>query len=505
MVPSSARLASAIFATITNYLQKAIDFNPGSKPPLALWFCLLRIQSAEEAFKNTVLQLLESDDPFDKIEWFTAEGLLKSNLGAQYTVYNDCIEQILARLTMLAVLIHPDYYSSKVDNIEAPHTTALFTTLDLTKDELDRVMLTFLDVDSSIDRQIEFLHAANQKLKSIKIEPRLFLGKAFNRFERIRTKLSAAASILGPNSGFTCSCHQRHAAFLKVPEWPNSRGQVIDERFSLLFHNNADDLTLYDEDNDTDVSKNNRTDKWFESYLQVRKVVKRIRKNRPNKPEHRVRVAVLDTGVNVQDPFLNPFAIKRRIIYRDFAQPGSSSGLPVDEVGHGTHICGTLLTIADNIDLYVARVSKDGKRWNGYQVAEAIKGPRKSGTSYATPVAAGVAAMVLDYMWAFKDDEKYKPHVAKLLTRRGMLSVFKQMVEEYPTHDYLVPWKLFNSRVSGDMDEDEEEERICIEEESEILETPEGKGPGMGIVEAPEEQDPGMGIVEKIVGILRLL
>lgn len=72
----------------------------------------------------------------------------------------------------------------------------------------------------------------------------------------------------------------------------------------------------------------------------------------------------------MNDPFLNPFAIKRRIVYKDFAQPGSSSGLPVDEVGHGTHICGTLLTIADNIDVYVARVSVDGKHWNGLQVAE---------------------------------------------------------------------------------------------------------------------------------------
>ncbi|PTB40212.1 hypothetical protein M441DRAFT_429107 [Trichoderma asperellum CBS 433.97] len=117
--------------------------------------------------------------------------------------------------------------------------------------------------------------------------------------------------------------------------------------------------------------------------------------------------------------------------------------------------------------------------------------PRKSGTSFATPVAAGVAAMVLDYMWTFKDKKEYKSCIPKLLTRRGMLSVFKQMVEEYPTHDYLVPWQLFSFRVSGDMDEDEDEGTMDIDE--------------TGSVEVQEERDPGMGIVQKIVAILRLL
>lgn len=117
--------------------------------------------------------------------------------------------------------------------------------------------------------------------------------------------------------------------------------------------------------------------------------------------------------------------------------------------------------------------------------------PRKSGTSFATPVAAGVAAMVLDYMWTFKDDVRYKSLVPKLLTRRGMLSVFKQMVEQYPTHDYLVPWQLFSPQVSGDLDSDEDEYTMDTNEP--------------GTVEVPEERNPGMGIVEKIVGILRLL
>lgn len=97
-----------------------------------------------------------------------------------------------------------------------------------------------------------------------------------------------------------------------------------------------------------------------------------MRKSRPSQPDQRIRVAVLDTGIDISDPLLNPFALRRQIIYQDFTgtQTGSSQKLPEDKVGHGTHICGILLTIAENIDLYVARVSVDGIHWNGLQVAK---------------------------------------------------------------------------------------------------------------------------------------
>ncbi|GFP58531.1 subtilisin DY [Trichoderma asperellum] len=869
MASSPAQLAGMTFTAITERFQKAITFDPGSKRQLAILHCLLYIQAEETIFKNAVQRFLKTDQLFDRIDWPTAEKMLESKLGEQYMVYNDSIRRVLAAVNALANLTHPD--SSK----------AILTVEEWSEDKYDRFMLAVLDVDNSIEKQIKILRDANQRLISTQVDKHISLGKESTRFDKMRTKLSAAASVLGPNLGFDCLCHQKHAAFLKIPEWSRPQGQVVDEEFSLLFHNENDvcawkciemssnvkkveeihergqDTTheggtgrqvrfagdefeleedtdfitinaqaesarhlaveattggisspqhielarppslceymasIQKEDNesgkfnvvmntpslslrmtpiaalgrpvtliplelhfserggrplttlerlklstqvasavlclyhttwlpefwsyadiylrhdgdglkfnpwivnsrttgissqaandsttsltdptilslcrflvelcfgaplsrirkaygshyelgrgeaaadrdmietilswatDETISPRDRpfyeegrlymdaasrfwnlrdatTDKWFELYLEVRKVAKRIRTDRPNKPDQRIRVAILDTGVDINDPFLKLFAIKRRIVYQDFAQPGSFSKLPVDEVGHGTHICGILLTIADNIDVYVARVSIDGKRWNGSQVAEAIKWaveekgvhiiclsfgfpyttkqldpirrailkanaadvlifaaasnwggnqpvafpacmdevicvgsadgrgvksvftpnlpqgkrlcvlgeriesswppnmlngnespPRKSGTSFATPVAAGVAAMVLDYMWTFKDKKEYKSCIPKLLTRRGMLCVFKQMVEEYPTHDYLVPWQLFNFRVSGDLDEDEDGGIMDID--------------GTGTVRLPEGRNPGMGIVEKIVGILRLL
>jgi hypothetical protein len=106
--------------------------------------------------------------------------------------------------------------------------------------------------------------------------------------------------------------------------------------------------------------------------------------------------------------------------------------------------------------------------------------PRKSGTSFATPIAAGVAAMVLDYMWTFKDSLGLKSLIPQLLTRRGMLTLFKtHMVEPYGSHDYLVPWRLFNLRRSGDEGRHDDKEL--------------------------KEKTTGMGIVHAINDVLRTL
>ena len=88
------------------------------------------------------------------------------------------------------------------------------------------------------------------------------------------------------------------------------------------------------------------------------------------KIEKKVRVAVLDTGINASHPDIqklwhlsaNPDerAAQLREHYGDFTtdekEPGS--GPPVDEEGHGTHVAGVFLQLADNAELYVGRVMK---------------------------------------------------------------------------------------------------------------------------------------------------
>ena len=72
---------------------------------------------------------------------------------------------------------------------------------------------------------------------------------------------------------------------------------------------------------------------------------------------------------------------------------------------------------------------------------------RKSGTSYATPIAAGIAALVLDFMRQCSEanPRSVDPYlVGKLKEKRAMEAVLRLMRTERDGFDYIAPWNLFN-------------------------------------------------------------
>lgn len=74
----------------------------------------------------------------------------------------------------------------------------------------------------------------------------------------------------------------------------------------------------------------------------------------------------------------------------------------------------------------------------------------KTGSSYATPIAAGIAAVLMDYVkregqgWAEDEQE----HIWKVMTRAGIVGIFGHAEFSLSKQDYkiLTPWKLFSER-----------------------------------------------------------
>lgn len=84
-----------------------------------------------------------------------------------------------------------------------------------------------------------------------------------------------------------------------------------------------------------------------------------VRQCRRNIVRQRVKIAILDTGIDVRNVAFAQ-AVSKGLIKKveDFADP---TGDGLDLNGHGTHCAGLLVRIAPEAEIYVARVTKGAK------------------------------------------------------------------------------------------------------------------------------------------------
>ncbi|KAK3299815.1 peptidase S8/S53 domain-containing protein [Chaetomium fimeti] len=83
----------------------------------------------------------------------------------------------------------------------------------------------------------------------------------------------------------------------------------------------------------------------------------------------RLKVAVLDTGLDVKHP---EFADEDRLKER---RSWVGSAADVDSSGHGTHIVSTILSLTENVDVYVAKISEGNTFETTEQIAEECDTP----------------------------------------------------------------------------------------------------------------------------------
>jgi len=87
--------------------------------------------------------------------------------------------------------------------------------------------------------------------------------------------------------------------------------------------------------------------------------------------QRRVRVAILDTGVDITHPDMQAALERNQLVARGF--PASLDPFR-DRHGHGTHGVSVILKTAPNVVVYIARmVDDDGKIMEEGEYLETVK------------------------------------------------------------------------------------------------------------------------------------
>lgn len=73
--------------------------------------------------------------------------------------------------------------------------------------------------------------------------------------------------------------------------------------------------------------------------------------------QDRVRIAVLDTGVDPNHPDMDTERIRSVRSWVNGKNGGEEDRQAGDEFGHGTHTAGILLDLAPDADIYVAQIA----------------------------------------------------------------------------------------------------------------------------------------------------
>ncbi|ETS84479.1 hypothetical protein PFICI_02504 [Pestalotiopsis fici W106-1] len=130
--------------------------------------------------------------------------------------------------------------------------------------------------------------------------------------------------------------------------------------------NLEDGELLGDEDGETTIAaRRKNTDKWFSNFQTLLVKYRLLGRGR----DERMKVAILDSGINVNHPDFSDEdrdRIKERTAF-------INSNADVDETGHGTHVAAIVLRLTKNVDLYIGKITDKPNVSQREEIAKALK------------------------------------------------------------------------------------------------------------------------------------
>ncbi|KAF2963128.1 hypothetical protein GQX73_g10440 [Xylaria multiplex] len=311
---------------------------------LALGIMLLEIELGEGIELHQVEESLDDENPIENDDHFTAGRIILSPMWERRNVYQAVKE-------IIEICLKPD--TGKFGIEEVPARDNLYTYVVAPLGRLfKQAWSRDKDPESFSPDPVSFKVA---EFPSDNLKPPHLDSSATNDLSPAQTPTQTPT--LRPTARSSPASFE-----LQTNRHPSrSRLEINTETLNL-----EDGELFGDKDGENTIEDRRRnTDKWFSNFQKLLVTHRLLGRGR----EERIKVAILDSGIDIQHPDFSDEdrdRIKEKVTFI-----GGDAGM--DTAGHGTHIAAIILRLTKNVDLYIGKITNTSIVTQREGIVEALK------------------------------------------------------------------------------------------------------------------------------------
>ncbi|KAI0439346.1 hypothetical protein F4803DRAFT_531394 [Xylaria telfairii] len=307
---------------------------------LALGIMLLEIELGEGIELHQLEDSLEDENPIDNDDHFTASRTILSPMWERRNIYQAVKE-------IIEICLKPDIGKLGIEEVSARDN--LYTYIVAPLGQLFRQAWSYdRDPESFSPKPVAFKETEfpTDNPKPFHLDPYATDDPSPAQTPNLKPTMRSSSASIEPQTNIYPS---------------RSRLGAGEEIHCMEYGELLGDKEV---ENTIDDRRRN-TDKWFSNFQSLLITHRLLGRDH----EERIKVAILDSGIDMQHPDFSDEdrdRIKKIVTF-------ISSDVGIDTTGHGTHVAATILRLTKNVDLYIGKITNTSSVSQREAIVDALK------------------------------------------------------------------------------------------------------------------------------------